>query len=58
MTNEGYNDETDSTLNTEEDREILKKALDEEKAKAEAKASIGSEAEKMAEKITSNMLSV
>ena len=35
MTNEGYNDEADSTLNTEEDREILKKALDEEKAKAE-----------------------
>lgn len=36
MTNEGYNDETDSALNTEEDLEILKKALDEQKAKAEA----------------------
>ena len=35
MTSEGYNDETDSVSNTEEDVEILKKALDEEKAKAE-----------------------
>jgi len=35
MTSEGYNDETDSGLDTEEDLEILKKALDEEKAKAE-----------------------
>lgn len=34
MTN-GYNDETDSALNTGEDVEILKKTLDEEKAKAE-----------------------
>ncbi len=35
MTSEGYNDETDSALNTEEDVEILKRALNEEKAKAE-----------------------
>src|SRR4030066_2533527 len=35
MTNESYNDETDS-VNMEDDAEILKKALDEEKAKAEA----------------------
>jgi molecular chaperone GrpE len=35
MTNEGYNDETDSALNTEDVFEALKKALDEEKAKAE-----------------------
>ncbi len=34
MTNEGYNDETDS-VNMEEDVGILQKALDEEKAKAE-----------------------
>src|SRR3989338_4664414 len=34
MTNEGYNDETDS-VNMEEDIGILQKALDVEKAKAE-----------------------